>query len=79
MRPFLLAALLAAATGCEIPDIETPCTGIDCSGHGECRIVQEPSGERARCQCDEGYMTTVEGLDCYAPIHPPVDAGPDAG
>jgi len=68
---------LALLWGCEIPDIETPCSEVTCSGHGDCHVVQEPAGERARCQCDTGFMTTPDGLDCYELVRPPEDGGPD--
>jgi hypothetical protein len=66
-----VVALAFMALGCEIPEVETPCTGVDCSGHGECRIVYEPSGERARCFCDSGYLSTPDGLGCYPALTPP--------
>lgn len=73
----VIAALLALgiAPACEIPEVETPCSDVTCSGHGECRVVEEPTGERARCFCDPGYLSTPDGLDCYARPAPP-DSGP---
>ena len=58
----VVAAL--ALTSCqglfEDRDSSDPCTGVDCSGHGECVLVSE--GSRAACVCDDDFV--VEELEC---------------
>jgi len=58
-------SLLGFAVGCQHPDVDPDlCRGVDCSGHGECQVIQG----RAVCQCDDGY--TVQGLECL-PVSDP--------
>ena len=74
MRLFVaLAGVVVALGGCEV-SVEPLCSGVDCSGHGECVVRQESDGARPWCQCDEGYMTTPDGLECYRQGGPPPDA-----
>ncbi len=40
------------------PDVRDPCSGVDCSGHGTCRV----SAGQASCACDPGYH--ADGLTC---------------
>ncbi len=40
--------------------IVNKCKGVDCSGHGDCRM----DGENAICDCHEGYMNSGNGLEC---------------
>ncbi len=39
-------------------DADSPCLGVDCSGHGTCQV----SGGQATCACDSGYH--AQGLAC---------------
>ncbi len=47
---------------CEASD--SPCAGITCSGHGECRIVDDAPV----CDCEEGYV--ANGAYCDPPPAP---------
>jgi len=42
-----------------IDHIADPCEGIDCSGHGSCKVSAQ---KRAYCECDEGYENNM--LEC---------------
>jgi len=43
---------------------QTPCTGIDCSGHGKCVV----SDGQAVCICDQGYQ--AQGTECLEESNP---------
>jgi hypothetical protein len=77
VRRWVCAVALALAAGCEIPDVETPCTDVTCSGHGECRVVADVNGEHPQCQCESGFMRTPDGTGCYRPPGPDGDADGD--
>lgn len=51
-------ALVALCGGCKARDGEDPCSGITCSGHGRCVVID---GEPV-CECDAGYEP--DGLSC---------------
>ena len=58
----LLATILI--TACEDDDPPgkvTPCTGIDCSGHGECKW---DANEVPWCDCDPGYVAYDSFREC---------------
>ncbi|MBN2131147.1 MAG: hypothetical protein JW741_16725 [Sedimentisphaerales bacterium] len=75
-----LAALLAVHAGCRSTannvNLQDPCDGILCSGHGRCIPIDEadiaapPADRAAMCVCDTGYR--ADGLECvpYDPSDP---------
>jgi hypothetical protein len=61
-----LTVLLWVPAAC-LPEYRDPCSDQDCSGHGECDLVQEGDGWAPVCICDDGYMLSPDGLNCYRP------------
>ncbi len=60
------AAALIFSSGCsqenKVDDAAfDPCNGVDCSGHGECVVID---GNTAACDCEEGFE--ADGLECVA-------------
>ena len=56
-----LALVLAGCHGLfEDRPPDDPCDGVDCSGHGECILIED--GSRTACYCDTGYH--AEELEC---------------
>jgi len=59
--------------GCDsAPD--TPCDDVSCSGHGACEETEEGG---ARCDCDEGYEPSTDGLECWGVADGDADADGD--
>ena len=67
----VLATAVVACHG-RFAEPRDPCDGVDCSGHGECVLVDE--GSRAACVCDDGFDD--DGLACV-PIGGDGDADVD--
>lgn len=79
MRRLLVLGLLLLPLflwSCDV-DIEGPCFDEDCSGRGDCIMVEEQGRSIPWCRCDTGYMVSPDGLTCYLPGGPPADAGRD--
>lgn len=56
---------------------EDPCTGVSCSGHGTCRVIDESPA----CACEEGFAPDASGLNCVATAaeaQPEADSTPAA-
>ncbi|HOX47184.1 MAG TPA: hypothetical protein PK668_26555 [Myxococcota bacterium] len=59
LRALLVPILLVALPACdEGSTTEDPCGGVNCTGHGACRVTSGVPG----CLCDLGYH--AEGLTC---------------
>ena len=57
------------ATGLAIAGGGDPCEGVDCSGHGECKVMAEHHEDGTHdlvpfCQCDEGFIRDDMARDC---------------
>lgn len=55
----LFLILLCTGSGCTNHNNDGSCENVDCSGHGECTLVE---GGQPTCICDTGYQS--EGLAC---------------
>ena len=58
---FVILAVVAAGCGDGGVEVDDPCDGVSCSGHGSCTSA---SGS-AECVCEQGYH--AEGLGCSLP------------
>ncbi|MFO7735213.1 MAG: alpha-amylase family glycosyl hydrolase [bacterium] len=62
-------AVFFIAVSCGGSGGDGPCSGVDCSGHGEC----DDSSGYAVCNCDDGYVSTGQ-LECVEASDPCTDA-----
>ncbi len=58
---FLVLGFTLTTCGGDDPKV-TPCTDIDCSGHGRCKWDAD---DVPWCDCDAGYLVSGNLLECY--------------
>jgi len=61
MTTGLLFVIMLSVSGSAFAQGESPCEGISCSRHGQCKVVDD----RAVCSCDKGFVSDESRRFCF--------------